>query len=140
MAARRLQQGPALIHQLPGDLESPGQARSLVGQALLLFPDETMAVAQLLTSELVTKAVVHARCALDLLIELAEFGVRISVADSSGIEPERRAQSVDGVGGRGLALVEVLASRWGWERVPGGKRVWFELPWRAAQSPLSGRA
>jgi anti-sigma regulatory factor (Ser/Thr protein kinase) len=39
------------------------------------------------------------------------------------------SRSIDALepGGLGLAIVERLASRWGAERSPDGKVVWFEL-------------
>jgi len=129
---------PPFIHQLPGGLQSPAQARALVGDALVALPDEMVALAQLLTSELVTNAVLHVGTALDLQIEVADFGTRITVQDSSSVEPERRAPSIDEPGGRGLALVDGLSSAWGWKHVPTGKRVWFEL--RASTVTHSGSA
>jgi hypothetical protein len=36
-------------------------------------------------------------------------------------------------GRRGLALVDGLSSAWGWEPIPTGKLVWFELPAAAAK-------
>ena len=119
--------GFVLIHHLPGDDLSPATGRSLVGSALRHLPDETVALAQLLTSELVSNAVLHARTALDLEIEMLDSGTRITVQDSSPVRLERREQSVDLAGGRGLALVDGLASAWGCQHIPTGKRVWFEL-------------
>jgi hypothetical protein len=124
----RISDRPANSHHLDGGVLSPAEARALVGDALLALPEETVALAQLLTSELVTNAVMHACTAVDLEIELADFSTRITVQDSSAIEPERRPPSVDLANGRGLALVDGLSSAWGWEHIPTGKRVWFELP------------
>jgi anti-sigma regulatory factor (Ser/Thr protein kinase) len=118
---------PALIHHLAAGIESPAQARALVAQALESLPGDTVAVAQLLTSEVVTNAVVHAGTALDLQIEIADFGARITVQDLSSAAPQRRVPNVGDVGGRGLALLDLLASAWGWQSTPTGKRVWFEL-------------
>jgi anti-sigma regulatory factor (Ser/Thr protein kinase) len=98
-----------------------------VGQALQSLPGDTIAVAQLLTSEVVTNTVVHAGTALDLRIEIGDFGARITVEDLSSAAPQRRASDDGDVGGRGLALIDLLASQWGWESIPTGKRVWFEL-------------
>ncbi len=123
------------IHLLGGDALSPAQARAIVGDALATLPEATVAVAQLLTSELVTNAVVHARTDFELEIAITESGPRITVQDCSSAAPQRRPPSVDLASGRGLALVAGLSSAWGWELTPSGKRVWFELGLANATTP-----
>ncbi|MGW8888801.1 SpoIIE family protein phosphatase [Streptomyces sp. NPDC055749] len=88
--------------------------------------------AVVLTSELVTNAVVHAGTAADVLCLRTEDGVRVEVSDhyperevplqGSGLDasPERES-------GRGLLLCAALASRWGVEYTPTHKHVWFQL-------------
>ncbi|MBT2401682.1 SpoIIE family protein phosphatase [Streptomyces sp. ISL-100] len=89
--------------------------------------------AVVLTSELVTNAVVHAGTTADVLCLRTEEGVRVEVGDRY---PEREvplqgtAQSFgspDREGGRGLLLCAALASRWGVEYAPTNKHVWFQL-------------
>lgn len=89
--------------------------------------------AVVLTSELVTNAVVHAGTAADVLCLRTEDGVRIEVSDHY---PEREIPlqssgldfgSPDREGGRGLLLCAALASRWGVEYTPAHKHVWFQL-------------
>ncbi|MFJ1969028.1 SpoIIE family protein phosphatase [Streptomyces sp. NPDC087903] len=89
--------------------------------------------AVVLTSELVTNAVVHAGTAADVLCLRSEEGVRIEVADRY---PEREIPlqgspvnmgSPDREGGRGLQLCAALAGRWGVEYTPTQKQVWFQL-------------
>lgn len=43
-----------------------------------------------------------------------------------------RCAGGESTGGRGLALVDGLADRWGWSREGAGKRIWCELDRRAA--------
>lgn len=83
--------------------------------------------AELLTSELVTNALLHAGTDLTVHVERDEDRVRIAVDDGSDVAPVLGDPDSDDVGGRGLPLVAILATRWGWEPLPSGKRVWFEV-------------
>ena len=92
----------------------------------------------LLVSELVTNAVVHTGRPAVLRLSLPDMAadaatVRLEVADRSGRAPVPRCVDGDATGGRGLALVDGLADRWGWNREGGGKSIWCELD-RCAQS------
>ncbi|MFF7341398.1 SpoIIE family protein phosphatase [Streptomyces sp. NPDC008163] len=89
--------------------------------------------AVVLTSELVTNAVIHAGTAADVLCLRTEDGVRVEIADHY---PEREIPlqpaaldlgSLDSENGRGLLLCAALASRWGVEYSPTRKHVWFQL-------------
>ncbi|WP_157168857.1 SpoIIE family protein phosphatase [Streptomyces typhae] len=89
--------------------------------------------AVVLTSELVTNAVVHAGTAADVLCLRTEDAVRIEVSDRY---PEREIPlqsspatmgSPDREGGRGLQLCAALATRWGVDYTPTHKQVWFQL-------------
>ena len=54
--------------------------------------------------------------------------IRVAVRDTSPEVPVRRLGRLDDVSGRGVVIVEQLASAWGVERDRnGGKRVWFEV-------------
>jgi anti-sigma regulatory factor (Ser/Thr protein kinase) len=89
----------------------------------------------LLVSELVTNAVVHTgRSAVLRLVrpgavtaETKEATVRLVVDDASDRAPVPRCAGGEATGGRGLALVDGLADRWGWSREGTGKRIWCEL-------------
>ncbi|MET7983956.1 MULTISPECIES: SpoIIE family protein phosphatase [unclassified Streptomyces] len=102
--------------------------------------------AVVLTSELVTNAVVHAGTSADVLCLRSDDGVRIEVADRY---PEREIPlqatavsmgSPDREGGRGLQLCAALARRWGVEYTPTHKQVWFQLdlPARAIGTRSAG--
>ncbi|CAM5697323.1 hypothetical protein SPURM210S_08117 [Streptomyces purpurascens] len=104
--------------------------------------------AVVLTSELVTNAVVHAGTSADLLCLRSDEGVRIEVADRY---PEREIPlqgaainmgNPDREGGRGLQLCAALAGRWGVEYTPTHKTVWFQLdlPARAVGTRAAGPA
>jgi PAS domain S-box-containing protein len=102
--------------------------------------------AVVLTSELVTNAVVHAGTAADVQCLRYETSVRVEVGDRY---PERElplhdstraAVSVDHEGGRGLMLCSALASRWGVDYNAAQKQVWFQLdlPQRPAGTRAAG--
>ena len=81
----------------------------------------------LLVTELVTNAVVHTNAAGAL--ELAEMpaGVHVEVHDRSTVPPTVGRGGPDDESGRGMRLVEQLASAWGVITRRDGKVVWFEL-------------
>ncbi|MFD6950195.1 histidine kinase [Nocardiopsis sp. TSRI0078] len=54
--------------------------------------------------------------------------VWVEVFDNDLRLPRIRSAAADDEGGRGLYLVEQLASRWGSRPTPDGKAVWFEMP------------
>ena len=83
---------------------------------------------ELLTSEVVTNAMVHARSGPQLAVEVKDDAVRVAVRDASPQLPVRRLNRLDDLSGRGVVIVEELATAWGVERERNGaKRVWFEV-------------
>lgn len=88
-------------------------------------------VAELLVSELMTNAVVHARTAAQLSLSVTDGIARIEVSDDDPGQPVLREPDL-APGGFGLRLVEGLAESWG--IIPGenGKVVWFTVPLSAA--------
>lgn len=111
---------------LPPHPASVGKARRYVAHELaaLGVPDPD-AGAELVVSELVTNAVVHARTDIVLRVVETEDGTRVDVADGSTVVPGLRLARPDASRGHGLTLVEHFARRWGVERTPTGKIVWF---------------
>lgn len=108
---------------------SVSRARSFVAEALRRYDDDARDVALLLTSELVTNAILHARTEVDLGVVRDGEQVLVCVGDRMDDSPALvpRDKSRDRPGGRGLALVADLAQRWGTETYTGGKTVWFVL-------------
>jgi serine phosphatase RsbU (regulator of sigma subunit)/anti-sigma regulatory factor (Ser/Thr protein kinase) len=86
--------------------------------------------AVLLTSELVTNAVVHAGTALDVTCRMASGELEIAVRDR---HPARtlpdipQAASMTAERGRGLLLPSALASSWGVTYARTAKAVWFRM-------------
>ena len=81
----------------------------------------------LLLSELVTNAIVHAHAAPDVAVRLLPDRVHVEVGDSRPVVVHPQEPSETATSGRGLALVEALADRWGSVTLPEGKIVWFDV-------------
>jgi anti-sigma regulatory factor (Ser/Thr protein kinase) len=124
------------------DAASPGLARRFVRQALERWSlGEVTETAELLASELVTNAVVHAGTPAVLTVRLRAPYLLVEVADGSDRAPVPVAEP-GAENGRGLQLVEQVAASWGHEALREGKVVWFALsvPERARPvSPTSPR-
>lgn len=92
------------------------------------FAEGVIDTVELLTSEVVTNAIVHGRSGPELALELGGKQVRVAVVDTSPDLPVRRAARPDDVSGRGMLIIESLARAWGVTvESDGSKRVWFEV-------------
>jgi anti-sigma regulatory factor (Ser/Thr protein kinase) len=84
-----------------------------------------------IVAELAANAVTHGRVPgrdFELRLTLAPTTLRIEVSDPRGErEPEPGPLAVDSETGRGLLLVEALATTWGTKDRVIGKTVWAEL-------------
>lgn len=117
-----------LEQELPAEPRSAGAARRAVTSALVSdVPEGALDTLVLLTSELVTNVVAHARTSCHLGVELFPDVVRVSVSDESGVALAPRAAEPEAESGRGLGLVESLSANWGVVNRPTGKTVWFEV-------------
>jgi anti-sigma regulatory factor (Ser/Thr protein kinase) len=112
---------------LPPEPSSATRARQLAREHVAECPPEVIDTVALLVTELVTNAVLHARTELHLVIETEPGVVRLRVEDHSPGTPVIRNYGTDDVTGRGLALVDMIATRWGVDPRPGGKAVWCEI-------------
>jgi hypothetical protein len=83
--------------------------------------------AELLTSELVTNALLHAGEPVTIEVRRRGDRYRVEVGDTSAIPPEAKRYRTDDATGRGLQLVSTLSDAWGWRPSAPGKVVWFEL-------------
>lgn len=111
---------------LPRSVDAPRMARHLLAEWLPDLTREELGSAQLVVSELVTNAVVHGRGRVVLRADLDEDRVLVEVIDDGqGFERTVRQRDFESVGGRGLGIVDVVASRWGIHE--GTTHVWFEL-------------
>ncbi|MEV8030575.1 ATP-binding protein [Streptomyces sp. NPDC086182] len=85
-------------------------------------------IAELLTSELVTNALIHTDDDALLTATIGPRGLRVEVRDFVARRPRLCVPNADdGTHGRGLVLVQSLADAWGVRAHGVGKAVWFEL-------------
>ncbi len=117
-----------IVHLMHPGPEVARRSRQVVGGVLADRPDGFRQVAELLTSELVTNALLHTRSSVWLRVRIAEERLAVEVADlnrAANVAPVPR--ELQDEHGRGLVIVEALASRWGVQRSAVTKTVWFEL-------------
>ncbi len=81
----------------------------------------------LLVSEVVSNAVRHAGTPFELTVDVGRSEVRVTVVDQDTTrQPRVQEQDPEATSGRGLYIVEQLATRWGSRTIEGkGKAVWF---------------
>jgi anti-sigma regulatory factor (Ser/Thr protein kinase) len=104
------------------------RARRFVADQLSDLAVETVDLARLLVSEVVTNAVLHARTAATLIVDRGDSTVKVQVEDSNPLLPVIRSHGPEAGTGRGLQVLDRLASDWGTNQHKGGKVVWFEIP------------
>ncbi len=135
--------GQLLDHRvlgLPAHPASARLARRLVKEVLReAVADEVLDTAQLLVSEIVTNAVVHARSDIGLTVSLVRDFVRVEVADHSPHLPVVRQREQGTATGHGLDVVAALAADFGVVAHAAGKAVWFTLGNIAAPEAPAGR-
>ncbi|ONH25364.1 ATP-binding protein [Pseudofrankia asymbiotica] len=98
---------------------------------------DTSDAAVLLASETVTNAIVHGGPPTHLVIRASASGIRVEVTDGTALLPVVGPARPDATNGRGIRLIDALATRWGVQRHPDGKTVWFEI---ASASPTAAPA
>jgi anti-sigma regulatory factor (Ser/Thr protein kinase) len=109
------------------------EARRVVESALSGWGDAAGAqVAVLLTSEVVTNAIVHASPhatdgRVGLTVDANEELARVEVTDGYRGLPVVRSPRAGRPSGRGMILLDLLAARWGVTPDGEGKTVWFEV-------------
>jgi anti-sigma regulatory factor (Ser/Thr protein kinase) len=127
---------------LNSDPSAPNRARAELGDfALTLLNEQELYTALLLTSELVTNALLHGGGKTGQPIQVRATAttdrIRIEVIDTGpGFDPTRMVSDPRSErSGYGLILLERSAVRWGVER---GQRfrVWFELGHAAKIKPV----
>lgn len=118
---------------LPAEPASVGQARRFVRGVLDDWGlEELIDTATLLTSELATNAVLHARTGFAVVVSRSRNDLRVDVLDGSSVTPRTRQMSQTAATGRGVSMVAALADEWGATpktRLHGfAKGVYFTMP------------
>jgi len=112
----------------PVSAERPAAARRLVRSKLAGMTPVVIGTVELLTSELMNNAIVHGSGLADLVLEIEDGCVHVEVRDfEPTVELAPLQLEASSVRGRGLAIVDALAAKWGVESRPGGKVVWFDV-------------
>ena len=123
--------------ELPATARSVTEARRFVLDALANWRLEALAeTSALLTSEVVTNAVLHARTPVEVVVRRLGKGIAVEVTDGSPTQPRGREATTESTTGRGMALLDQLASTWDVTVHKAGKTVRFTVtgdrdPWAA---------
>jgi anti-sigma regulatory factor (Ser/Thr protein kinase) len=118
--------------EFPAAARSAQDARRFVASALRGWGDERLAFdVALVVTELATNALTHSGSAFVVGVSVMAREARVWVRDSSAAVPVRHHPDRLADHGRGLALVDAIATRWGYDAVEGGKVVWASLPGEA---------
>ncbi|MFC6238883.1 ATP-binding protein [Longivirga aurantiaca] len=115
---------------LPASMDSPSRSRAFVREALVGWAlRDLIDDAVLLVSELASNAVLHARTTMVVgaCWTPSTRVLRVCVLDDDTDEPVQRHADPTATSGRGLEIVNRIASRWGVIQGADGKSVWFEL-------------
>jgi anti-sigma regulatory factor (Ser/Thr protein kinase) len=124
--------------ELDDDVSSVPLARHLTTELLDRWELSSLRdLAMLLTSELVTNALVHAGSGLNLTVAIADGALEIAVGDHDHLSSALVKANVprfgdvqDSVlaeGGRGLLLIDSLTDDWGVDQGAHEKRVWCRV-------------
>jgi hypothetical protein len=120
---------------------APRHARSFVTDVLREWDlDALVDPASLIVSELATNAVVHAGSGFTVSLNHDGSVVRLAVGDGAAAVPQRAPGGADSPRGRGIPIIEAVASRWGHLALDRGKLVWAELAGDALCTPAAAAA
>jgi anti-sigma regulatory factor (Ser/Thr protein kinase) len=128
---------------IPGQPEQVSAARAFVARTLSAHRPGTDAdTATLLTSEIVTNAIVHTKSGVDggtvtIVVIGIPRGVLVEIIDGGSAGTPVVKGDLYAADGHGLFLVQNLAAQWGYLREPTGTTVWFHLA--VAEEPQQAR-
>lgn len=114
----------ALDTTLSRSADSVATARRLVNDHMTTLGSQQRADATLMTSELVTNALVHGIGTISLRLDVEPGALRIEVSDQGNVALAP-SPSPGAHGGWGLRIVDQLADDWG--VLAGSTKVWFRI-------------
>ena len=106
---------------------APALARRAVHDFAAAVSPASAWTAELLASELVTNAVTHGKGEVRVVMEYDDRGLAVMVTDEEPALPVLAMGTSSDTGGRGMRMVDVLASDWGVTPERPGKGVWFRI-------------
>jgi anti-sigma regulatory factor (Ser/Thr protein kinase) len=108
--------------------ENPAYARQIVRSTLRGANSNAVETAALLTSELVTNSMVHAKSDPQIFLDTREGHVYVEVRDS-GANPAIHLSEIETSEPHGwrLDMINALASSWGIKPLGDGRVIWFDL-------------
>ena len=89
--------------------------------------EDLIDAAELLVSEVVTNALLHAGTPIQVTARVSDTGLRVEIGDGSPHLPAPRHHATMAGTGRGLRLLQQMVDSWGAHPYADGKIVWFEL-------------
>jgi anti-sigma regulatory factor (Ser/Thr protein kinase) len=107
-------------------------AREFVSSLVPDIPDGPLDDVVTLVSELTTNAIRYGTEPGDsvlVVLDAVPGRVRVEVHDPTRRRPHQRPESDERGRGRGLFIVEALATQWGVDERPFGKAVWAVVAW-----------
>ncbi|NAZ85842.1 ATP-binding SpoIIE family protein phosphatase [Kineococcus indalonis] len=114
---------------LPADPRSAREARRLAQRCCHRagLPEGLVDTTVLLTSEVVTNAVVHGRSETRLRVRAGAGDVHVEVEDDNDRLPVLQVHDDDALSGRGIGMLQEESSAWGVRSTALGKVVWFTV-------------
>ncbi|WP_143517178.1 ATP-binding protein [Pseudonocardia sp. MH-G8] len=121
---------PVLRWHFPSSAAAVGRMRQELDTALsrLDASGDSHDAVLLVANELAANAVEHGDGEVDVRATFSDGSVRIAVSDASPDPPRIRPPSLSALRGRGLRVIDGLATRWSWSADSTGKTVWAEVP------------
>jgi anti-sigma regulatory factor (Ser/Thr protein kinase) len=118
-----------VVIDVPVDLASVDGVRHQVLAAAEGWGFAGLTELEVVTSEIVTNAIVHAATPSHLTFRRLPTGaVELAVTDHGGGAPWMRTPTTDDVGGRGLRIVDAVSTSWGVQHGPPDETtVWARL-------------
>lgn len=112
----------------PEQPESVPEARRFATDVLQDVTPEIRATVELLVSELATNCIRHTDSSFELTVIQLRHEIRVEATDYDAGKPTMRSPKPTDPSGRGLRIVDALATAWGVEhRSAQGKTVWFTV-------------